>query len=60
MSKELSINRISNRSTGFVKDARSRDSKDVNNVYDFEIEAMKRKRDEAIKQIVKDSKSLKW
>lgn len=47
MKKELSLNIV------------SKENK-KNNVYDFNIALLKRKREDAIKKISEDSKALKW
>jgi len=60
MSKELSIHKIVKGNSAFSNEGRGDDKKTKNNVYDFELEIIKRKRDEAIRKILEDSKLLKW
>lgn len=60
MSKELSLKQISNRNSSFLKEVKGHENRSGDNVYDLELEIIKRKRQEAIKKIMEDSKSLKW
>lgn len=60
MSKELSLNRISNRVSSSLKEGVVHERVVHGNVYDLELELLRRKREEAIKRIIEDSKSLKW
>lgn len=60
MSKELSLHLLSNRNASFSKDAKDSKQRGTSNVYDLEKEILRKKREDAIKKILEDSKSLKW
>ena len=60
MSKELSLHLVSNRNAAFLREVKDSEQGVINNVYDLEREILRRKREDAIKKILEDSKSLKW
>jgi len=60
MSKELSLHLLSNKKSAILREVKDSEHRGVSNVYDLEREILRRKREDAIKRILEDSKSLKW
>ncbi|ARX42299.1 TPA: hypothetical protein MBE66_005524 [Klebsiella pneumoniae] len=60
MGKELSLNKIYDKNSRYINDSRGHELGKEKKVFDFEVEMIKKRREDAIRKIIEDSKSLKW